>query len=281
MDYKKYYEKLINENNIRSKEFPKNKIFSHSRDTNYYTNPFTYENFKYNFVISNPRRSRVFGQNFEGLIVELLLDDKIFSNSFFNQLKQFKVEIESELECQLFWRDIQKKDKSHRCRIYTRLAVNIENTKNWDTYITWQLNTMIKFLKVFPKYTKELKKSINYISYPDDLVENDDVDLIEGAKKQVVVNAYERNSKARQKCIECHGTKCFICNFDFEKIYGEIGKDFIHVHHIKPLSEIKENYIIEPTKDLIPVCPNCHAMLHRKNPAIKIDDLKKLINKPI
>jgi len=115
----------------------------------------------------------------------------------------------------------------------------------------------------------------NFIEiYPDDI---DDDNLIEGAKKQVIVNAYERNQKARRQCIEHYGTKCYICNFDFEKVYGENGKGFIHVHHEIPLSEIQEEYQINPIQDLKPVCPNCHAMLHRKTPAHSIDNVKKMI----
>lgn len=110
--------------------------------------------------------------------------------------------------------------------------------------------------------------------YPDDI---DDGNLIEGAKKQVTVNAYERNQKARRQCIKHHGTKCYICNFDFEKVYGENGKGFVHVHHEIPLSEIQEEYQINPIQDLKPVCPNCHAMLHRKTPAYSINDVKKMI----
>lgn len=70
--------------------------------------------------------------------------------------------------------------------------------------------------------------------YPDDIKGYNS--LFEGTKKQITVNAYERNSKARKECINEYGYKCTICKFNFEKVYGEIGKDFIHVHHIKPLS---------------------------------------------
>ena len=66
-------------------------------------------------------------------------------------------------------------------------------------------------------------------------------------------------------------------NFDFEKVYGEVGKEFIHVHHLKEIASIGENYQINPLTDLRPVCPNCHAMLHRKNPAYTIEELQNLI----
>jgi len=89
-------------------------------------------------------------------------------------------------------------------------------------------------------------------------------DYHEGAVHQVTVNKYERSSIARQRCIDYNGKKCFVCGFDFEKQYGEIGKDFIHIHHVVPLNEIGAEYVVDYKKDLIPVCPNCHAMLHRE-----------------
>lgn len=112
--------------------------------------------------------------------------------------------------------------------------------------------------------------------FPDEINEND-TKIIEGAKKQVTVNIYERDPRARAKCIEKYGYICSVCKFDFKIKYGDIGKDFIHVHHLKQLSEIKEAYEINPIKDLRPVCPNCHAMLHKKNPAYTIEEIKKII----
>ncbi|MGG0788273.1 DUF3427 domain-containing protein [Peribacillus simplex] len=97
---------------------------------------------------------------------------------------------------------------------------------------------------------------------------------IEGATKTITVNVYERNPVARKKCIEHYGCKCVICNFNFEKTYGEIGKDFIHVHHLVELSEIGIEYGINPIEDLRPVCPNCHAMLHKRKPAYTIKELR-------
>ncbi|MBX3176493.1 MAG: HNH endonuclease [Candidatus Hydrogenedentes bacterium] len=87
---------------------------------------------------------------------------------------------------------------------------------------------------------------------------------IEGLRKQVAVNKYERSSVARARCIKEHGHSCKVCNFNFEEKYGELGKEFIHVHHITPLHTIGKSYKIDYVKDLIPVCPNCHAMLHKK-----------------
>lgn len=97
----------------------------------------------------------------------------------------------------------------------------------------------------------------------EEIPANEDANLYEGAKKQVTVNAYERNPTARKKCLDNYGYKCSVCGFDFEEVYGKIGAGYIHVHHLKPLNEINEKYKVDPINDLRPVCPNCHSMLHK------------------
>ncbi len=99
----------------------------------------------------------------------------------------------------------------------------------------------------------------------------------EGAKTTKIVNAYERNPKARQKCLEIKGTICHACKIPLTDIYGPIAEGFIHVHHIKPLSEIGEKYEVNAETDLVPVCPNCHAMLHLGKTTRTIDELREII----
>lgn len=101
--------------------------------------------------------------------------------------------------------------------------------------------------------------------------------IVEGAVKQVFVNVYERSPIARKKCIEHHGCRCGVCDFNFFDYYGDVGKDFIHVHHLKPLHEVREEYEVDAIEDLRPVCPNCHAMLHKRKPAYSIEELKEFI----
>jgi len=96
----------------------------------------------------------------------------------------------------------------------------------------------------------------------------------EGKVVRVFVNRYERNQKARQECIRHYGDKCYVCDFDFGATYGDIAKGFIHVHHLTPLSEIGKTYEVDPIKDLRPVCPNCHSMLHRQNPPLTLEALR-------
>lgn len=101
----------------------------------------------------------------------------------------------------------------------------------------------------------------------------------EGKARLVTSKTYERSRQAREKCLQEHGYQCCICEFDFEATYGELGKEYIHVHHIKPLSEIDEKYEVNPVKDLVPVCPNCHAMIHRGGVTRDIEEIKTLLKK--
>lgn len=104
---------------------------------------------------------------------------------------------------------------------------------------------------------------------------------VEGARQQVYLTSYERNPKARTACLNHRGYSCVVCGFNFEKFYGELGRNFIHVHHLIPLSEIKVEYVVNPIEDMCPVCPNCHAMLHRQTDEgfISIEQLKNEIEK--
>jgi 5-methylcytosine-specific restriction protein A len=102
--------------------------------------------------------------------------------------------------------------------------------------------------------------------------------FVEGASKAVTVNAYERSPEARAKCIAVWGTSCAVCNFHFEFFYGPLGKGYIHVHHLKPLSEMNDTYVVNPIDDLRPVCPNCHAMLHKSSPPLSIEELRNTVS---
>lgn len=103
--------------------------------------------------------------------------------------------------------------------------------------------------------------------------------FLEGATKTISVNYYERSPDARKKCILHYGTKCIACGFDFENTYGEIGKSYIHVHHVVPLSEVKAAYEVDPVKDLRPVCANCHAIIHRTLPALSIEEVRSALKR--
>lgn len=110
----------------------------------------------------------------------------------------------------------------------------------------------------------------------DNIFKSAEVPFFEGEQFNVEQTKYERNPVARQQCIERFGLSCQICFFNFLEKYGPIGEGFIHVHHIVPISEQGGSYEVNPAKDLVPLCPNCHAMIHRKNPPYAIDELKRI-----
>jgi len=108
----------------------------------------------------------------------------------------------------------------------------------------------------------------------------------EGKQITVRVNRYERDRTAKQDMIDAYrseivpknGYKCQVCGFDFEDTYGDLGRNFIEAHHLTPLSEIKENHEVNPATDMIPLCANCHAMIHKmKNP--NYEELRDLYQK--
>lgn len=99
----------------------------------------------------------------------------------------------------------------------------------------------------------------------------------EGARSDTLISKYERSRSNRARCIAHYGTSCQVCGFDFGKTYGRFAEGHIEVHHITPLSTLNEPTRFDPTKDLIPLCSNCHAAVHLTAPPIHPDKLKKLI----
>ncbi|WP_088707526.1 HNH endonuclease [Noviherbaspirillum denitrificans] len=112
--------------------------------------------------------------------------------------------------------------------------------------------------------------------YPDELPQA--ATYTEGAGQQVVVNRYERSPEARNACITHFGNTCQVCALDFSEKYGELGAGFIHVHHRVSIAAIGNEYCVDPVNDLVPVCPNCHAMLHRREPPLEIEELRALMH---
>ena len=87
--------------------------------------------------------------------------------------------------------------------------------------------------------------------------------MTEGKIRQVNVTRHERNQRLRQLCLAHYGYVCQVCGMDFESRYGAIGKDFIEVHHLNPIADTDGEHALDPEQGLVPLCSNCHSMIHR------------------
>lgn len=99
----------------------------------------------------------------------------------------------------------------------------------------------------------------------------------EGAAVLITVNRYERDRAARAVCLRHHGYTCQACDADLTKTYGpELGRRAIHVHHIVPMAEQGgEGYHLDPINDLVPLCPNCHNVIHKTKPVMTPAQFRK------
>jgi 5-methylcytosine-specific restriction protein A len=117
-----------------------------------------------------------------------------------------------------------------------------------------------------------LPRPINSYSNPDEVI-----GFPEGATESVLVNRYERDPRNRAAAIAIHGYRCLACDFDFKSRYGELGQEFIIVHHVVPVSQIGPDYVVNPAIDLVTLCANCHAMIHRQDPPLSLNQLREIV----
>ena len=138
------------------------------------------------------------------------------------------------------------------------------------------------FEYVLPFFETEIRRwmeNADHIIMPFPGIENNDA-LTEGEAVQTLSTRFERNPEARKRCIAHYGTKCQICGFDFGETYGPSFAGRIEVHHIVPVSEIREDYVVDPINDLIPVCSNCHTALHsKKNGVYNPEELRQFLKR--
>jgi 5-methylcytosine-specific restriction enzyme A len=154
-------------------------------------------------------------------------------------------------------------------------------------------NFGFKYLGRFYYYSHTPRKFVDeatkFILYPLDVMPDDDLGeivtiesnspiLIEGKEKSRIQTYFERNPRLRKAALSIHGTKCVVCNFDFEEKYGKIGKGYIEIHHLKQHASIKGERAVDPLTDLLPICSNCHRMIHKTDPMLSIEELKNCVH---
>ncbi len=101
----------------------------------------------------------------------------------------------------------------------------------------------------------------------------------EGKRNKRFVATYERSPRLRESAINEHGLDCMACGFNFGQFYGSYAEGFIHVHHVVPVSELgNDGSKVDPKSDMIVLCPNCHAVVHRmRKKTLSLDELKEMI----
>lgn len=157
--------------------------------------------------------------------------------------------------------------------------LEIEELKNDPILMQMHWSTQRSGVRIQDNIVEELQRrwsDLQTVRHP--VFPLEDTVFSEGQVKQVQLTTHERNAVARQICIEHYGAACILCGFDFGDCYGPAGEGYIHVHHITPLSEIKEEYYVNPINDLVPVCPNCHAIIHRRLPCYSLQEMRLILN---
>lgn len=156
---------------------------------------------------------------------------------------------------------------------------------NWDSfYVSWMAQLPQSNSNNFPNRFVGISRALLQVNdlagcllpFDEDslFVEPEVEGALEGSKSRVTHNKYERSRANRTACIALFGTVCGVCGFDFEERYGEIGAEFIEVHHIMPVSQMGGEYRVSPVTDLIPLCSNCHSMAHTKSPPWQPSELQ-------
>lgn len=153
-------------------------------------------------------------------------------------------------------------------------------TDSKNVNFTFQgLGILADYDDIKPAYIAwELLKNVTSTTLPNNKAKvKERIKFLEGTKTTSITTRYERNPQAREECLNHYGYDCQVCGFNFYNTYGEIGENYIHVHHLVEISTIGDTYEIDPIKDLRPVCPNCHAILHKRKPALSINELKSML----
>jgi hypothetical protein len=155
--------------------------------------------------------------------------------------------------------------RAARSRIHTSITKN--HSPGLIAYLSKELNTPIPQ----PNYVD--------ISETTELLEELPDDFKEGDAIEILATRYERDPAARRKCISYYGVRCTICDVSLSEQYGPKVDGLIHVHHLTPLASIGKQSPVDPIRDLRPVCPNCHAVIHSTQPPRTLKQVKEMLRK--
>lgn len=187
---------------------------------------------------------------------EQRLNSSLFAKAMLDDSAKIDLTINGNIVDHLDYNSWPQKWDNYSCRI-TKIPISSHGAveENPDIVIHWVSRALGMFISLHNVVTEECQYEK------------------EGTQYEAKVRKYERSRINRELCLLKHGHCCCVCGMNFEDSYGIIGKNFIHVHHVVPVSQLGGSYVIDPTTDLVPVCPNCHAMLHRQNPPLTPEQL--------
>lgn len=224
----------------------------------------------------------------EDIRITIICEPDIYGRNFLDNINNSKAE-QRNIFCE-YWKQLgEKKIKLLINEMEYNIDSFMKDNSKWNTFMLKfsknayydeaNENKADRIIKYTSLFTAMVLSIVTYEinGYDDEELLKSFIEVSEGTAKQIKSIKYERNPINRQICLANKGYKCSVCGFNFEKKYGIIGKDFIEVHHIVPVSKMGDNYKIDPIKELYPLCSNCHSMIHRKDPPYSIEELKKIL----
>lgn len=166
-------------------------------------------------------------------------------------------------------------------------GIQVEAMRVMELWTTYQAHEAEKAARqrLQRNRAKQVRESKTASQEPipkQDVLLPEEGELTEGKPTQTTITRYERSDKLRQRCLTLNGYKCAVCGMDFETVYGEIGRGYIEVHHTRPISTYTDEHEV-PDCELVPLCSNCHSMIHRagndyKHP-ISVDELRNILHR--
>jgi hypothetical protein len=103
--------------------------------------------------------------------------------------------------------------------------------------------------------------------------------FLEGERRAAQMSRSVRNAALRVAAKRRWGTRCYCCGFSFQEFYGSVAEGFAIIHHLHPLGNSDSQVRATSVEDVRIVCANCHYILHREDPPLGIDELKRRIGK--
>lgn len=144
----------------------------------------------------------------------------------------------------------------------------IATAEELDLVRPWASRFLAAVLAIAPLETQQTAKSKSAEGFE------------EGTASVTRTIRYERDRRNRAAAIAIHGTACLACGVELGVRYGMVAEGFIEVHHVVPVASMEAGYRVNPVQDLVPLCPNCHAVAHRQDPPLTVDEIKGLLREP-